>query len=56
MVVVQWLNFFQRSHHSSVQHLPLVHGESEPWKDPVPRAPPKAPQPASIDMTGWDSD
>ena len=27
-----------------------------PWKDPAPRAPPKAPQPASIDMTGWDSD
>ena len=35
-LVTQWLNFFQRTHHSSVQHLPYIHGSNEPWKDPLP--------------------
>ena len=25
-VVVEWLNFFQRTHHSSVRHLPVLYG------------------------------
>ncbi len=33
---MQWLGFFQRSHHSSVQHLPLVQGGAEPWPEPLP--------------------
>ena len=28
-VVVQWINFFQRTHHSSVRHLPLLYGGTE---------------------------
>ena len=35
-LVTQWINFFQRSHHNSVQHLPLIHGNKEPWRDPLP--------------------
>ena len=35
-LVTQWINFFQRTHHSSVQHLPYIHGSNEPWKDPLP--------------------
>lgn len=35
-LVIQLLNFFQRPHHSSVQHLPYIHGSNEPWKDPLP--------------------
>ena len=35
-VVMEWLNFFQRSHHSSVQHLPFVYGGAETWSEPLP--------------------
>ena len=35
-LVTQWINFFQRTHHSSVQHLPYIHGSDQPWKDPLP--------------------
>ena len=35
-LVLQWINFFQRTHHSSVQHLPYIHGSDQPWKDPLP--------------------
>ena len=35
-LVSQWVNFFQRTHHSSVQHLPYIHGNDQPWKDPLP--------------------
>ena len=35
-LVSQWINFFQRTHHSSVQHLSHVHGSDQPWKDPLP--------------------
>ena len=35
-LVSQWINFFQRTHHSSVQHLPYIHGSAEPWKVPLP--------------------
>ena len=36
LVITQWLNHFQRTHHSSVQHLPLVHGGKNPWSEPLP--------------------
>ena len=31
-VVHQWLNFFQRTHHSSIEHLPKVFGQDTPGK------------------------
>ena len=35
-LVSEWINYFQRSHHSSVQHLPYIHGSQEPWREPLP--------------------
>ena len=35
-LVLQWINFCERTHHSSVQHLPYIHGRDQPWKDPLP--------------------
>ena len=35
-VVSSWLNFFQRSHHSLVRHLPFVHAGEVPLPDPLP--------------------
>ena len=35
-LVSQWINFFQRTHHSSVQHVSYMHGSDQPWKDPLP--------------------
>ena len=32
-VVVRWINFFQRTHHSSVRHLPLVYGGKQPGEE-----------------------
>ena len=32
-LVSQWINFFQRTHHSSVQHLPYIHGSDHPGHD-----------------------
>ncbi len=29
-MILQWLNFFQRAHHSSVQHMPYIHGSGQP--------------------------
>lgn len=35
-LVLQWINFVQRTHQSSVQHVPYIHGSDQPWKDPLP--------------------
>ncbi len=35
-LVLQWVNLFQRTHHNSAQHLPYIHGNDQPWKDPLP--------------------
>ena len=35
-VVRRWLNFFQSSHHSSAQHLPLVFASTKEWPEALP--------------------
>ena len=35
-LVSQCINFFQRTYHSSVQHLPYIHGSDQPRKDLLP--------------------